>query len=169
MSQPIIWLSKEELEQRKQQHAASVSLSEDGSMQFKSQRIITPKGLEKDNRLISIVPKDDEKIVPLKEVSYLFQELKQMNLILTNACNLSCTYCYEQHNKDFGRFTSESLLQAYRFLVNSNTRQRKVFNFFGGEPLIHKDIILDFVRKNKSELPEATTTQSLVWLLMDSY
>jgi radical SAM protein with 4Fe4S-binding SPASM domain len=27
-----------------------------------------------------------------------------------------------------------------------------VFNFFGGEPLIHKDIILDFIRKNEEEL-----------------
>lgn len=154
MSQPIIWLSKEQLQKRKQEHSATVSISEDGSFQFKSEQIITPKGLSKTNKLISIVPREQETTVPLDSVKYLFQELKQMNLILTNACNLSCSYCYEQHNKDFGRFTSDSLLSAYRFLVNSNTRQRKVFNFFGGEPLIHKDIILDFIRKNKIELQE---------------
>jgi radical SAM protein with 4Fe4S-binding SPASM domain len=38
--------------------------------------------------------------------------------------------------------------------VEANNRQKKVFNFFGGEPLIHKDIILDFVRKNEKELQE---------------
>lgn len=153
MEKPIIWLAKTETQKKRlSDHQASVVLSDDGSLQFKSEQIITPKGLEKTNRLISVVPKDEETIIPLSSASYLFQELKQMNLILTNACNLSCSYCYEQHNKDFGRFTNESLLSAYRFLVNSNNRQRKVFNFFGGEPLIHKDIILDFIRKNKEEL-----------------
>lgn len=152
MSQPVIWLTKEQLAERKAQHAATVELSEDGSLRFKSEEIITPKGLLKTNKLVSVVPKPEETIVPIDSVPYLFEELKQMNLILTNACNLSCTYCYEQHNKDFGRFTSESLLKAYRFLMNSNKRQKKIFNFFGGEPLIHKDIILDFVRKNKEEI-----------------
>ena len=152
--QPIVWLKTEAQKKRFQDHKASVSTSEDGTLQFESHNIITPKGLEKTNKLISIVPKPEETIVPLSSVSYLFQELKQMNLILTNACNLSCSYCYEQHNKDFGRFTNESLLSAYRFLVEANNRQKKVFNFFGGEPLIHKDIILDFVRKNEKELQE---------------
>jgi uncharacterized protein len=152
--QPIVWLKTEAQKKRFQDHKASVSTSEDGTLQFESHNIITPKGLEKTNKLISIVPKPEETIVPLSSVSYLFQELKQMNLILTNACNLSCSYCYEQHNKDFGRFTNESLLSAYRFLVEANNRQKKVFNFFGGEPLIHKDIILDFVRKNEKELQD---------------
>lgn len=153
MEKPIVWLAKTEAQKKRlSDHKASVVLSEDGNLQFRSEQIITPKGLEKTNRLISVVPKEEESIVPISTVSYLFQELKQMNLILTNACNLSCTYCYEQHNKDFGRFTNESLLAAYRFLVNSNNRQKKVFNFFGGEPLIHKDIILNFVRDNKEEL-----------------
>ena len=152
--QPIVWLKTEAQKKRFQDHKASVSTSEDGTLQFESHNIITPKGLEKTNRLVSVVPKPEETILPLSSVSYLFQELKQMNLILTNACNLSCSYCYEQHNKDFGRFTNESLLSAYRFLVGANSRQKKVFNFFGGEPLIHKDIILDFVRKNEKELQE---------------
>jgi uncharacterized protein len=152
--QPIVWLKTEAQKKRFKDHKASVLTSDDGTLQFESQNIITPKGLEKTNKLISVVPKPDENVVPLSSVSYLFQELKQMNLILTNACNLSCSYCYEQHNKDFGRFTNESLLSAYRFLVEANNRQKKVFNFFGGEPLIHKDIILDFVRKNEKELQE---------------
>jgi uncharacterized protein len=146
-----IWLKTEAQKQRFEDHKVSVVKTEDG-FQFLSQNIITPKGYEKVNKLISVVPKDDEKVITLNDAKYLFQELKQMNLILTNACNLSCSYCYEQHKKDFGRFTNESLLKAYRFLNTSNNRQRKVFQFFGGEPLIHKDIILDFLQKNEEEL-----------------
>jgi len=140
------------LTQRQLEHQASVIQNEDGTLEFKNEDIITPKGLKKTNKIISIIPAQSEKIVPISSVNYLFQELKQMNLILTNACNLSCSYCYEQHNKDFGRFTNESLITAYRFLNTSNKRQRKVFNFFGGEPLIHKDIILQFLRENQIEL-----------------
>lgn len=150
----VIWIKNEAQKKRFEDHKASVTESEDGTLRFETKNIITPKGLEKANKLISIVPKPEEKIVPLETVGYLFQDLKQLNLILTNACNLSCSYCYEQHNKDFGRFTNESLLAAYRFLVTANQRQKKVFNFFGGEPLIHKDIILDFVRKNAAELEQ---------------
>ena len=138
---------------RIEQHRASV-IATDSGLEFRSQDIITPKGLFKKNKLITVLPAPDETIVPLGDVPYLFSELKQMNLILTNACNLSCSYCYEQHGKDFGRFTSESLLTAYRFLVNANTHQRKVFQFFGGEPLIHKKLITDFISNNKEELQE---------------
>jgi uncharacterized protein len=146
-------LSRQEvLKQRAKEHTASVVQNADGSLDFKEESIITPKGLKKTNKLLTIVPADSEKIVSTKDVPYLFQELKQMNIILTNACNLSCSYCYEQHNKDFGRFTSESLISAYRFLNTSNKRQKKVFNFFGGEPLIHKSIILQFLKENRAEL-----------------
>lgn len=138
---------------RLQDHKISV-VDNDGKLIFRSENIITPKGLQKENRLISIMPEGEEQIIAVDEAKYLFQELKQMNLILTNACNLSCSYCYEQHNRDFGRFTEESLLTTYRFLVNANQRQKKVFNFFGGEPLIHKDLILKFVKENEQELQE---------------
>ncbi len=152
MKKHIIWLNQEKQNTKQEQHKASVIQQSDGSLHFESKTIITPKGLEKENKLISVIPKSDEKVEKLSESKFLFQELRQLNLILTNACNLSCTYCYEQHNKDFGRFTNDSLLSAYRFLVNSNNRQRKIFQFFGGEPLIHKDIILQFLELNKEEL-----------------
>lgn len=138
---------------RVEEHRASV-IATDSGLEFRSEDIITPKGMLKKNKLITVMPAADETIVPLGDVPYLFSELKQMNLILTNACNLACTYCYEQHRKDFGRFTPESLLTAYRFLVNANSHQRKVFQFFGGEPLIHKDLIMNFVRDNEEELRE---------------
>jgi uncharacterized protein len=149
----IIWLKTEAQKQRQEDHKASV-VESDGQFKFLSEKIITPKGLDKINKLVSVVPKENETILNISNTKYLFSELKQMNLILTNACNLSCSYCYEQHKKDFGRFTNESLLKAYRFLKDANNNQRKVFQFFGGEPLIHKDIILDFLRKNKEELEE---------------
>ena len=133
-------------------HKISVVRSADGKLQFLSKDIITPQGRAKTNRLISVVPDPTETIETIENTKHLFAQVKQVNVILTNACNLSCSYCFEQHNKDYGRFTDESLMEVYRFLVNVNDQPNKVFQFFGGEPLIHKKLILDFLRNNKEEL-----------------
>jgi uncharacterized protein len=133
-------------------HKASVVVNEDGTLRTLSEDIITPKGAKKKNKRISIIPSNTETIKKVEQVPNLFSELSHMNVILTNACNLSCTYCYEQHNKDFGRFTEESLLAAYNFLLKYSKQESRAFQFFGGEPLIHKDLILSFLSKNQAYL-----------------
>lgn len=133
-------------------HKASVVETDTGVLEFSEEDIITPAGNLKTNRLVSVVPKTDEKIVPFAEAPFLFRDLSHLNLILTNACNLSCSYCYEQHNKDFGRFTNQSLKQAYDWLVNVPNQNNKTFQFFGGEPLIHKKLIMDFLSEYDAEL-----------------
>ena len=137
---------------RHKDHIATVTITEDGKFQTNSQQIITPSGKDKINKRVSVLPDANEKVVKMSEANYLFRDLQQMNVILTNACNLSCSYCYEQHNRDFGRFTNESLLQAYNFLKDSSAHEKKIFQFFGGEPLIHKDLILGFLKENKDYL-----------------
>jgi uncharacterized protein len=133
-------------------HKASVVETDTGELEFREEDIITPTGNLKTNRLISVIPKVDEKIVPFAEAPFLFRDLSHMNLILTNACNLSCSYCYEQHKKDFGRFTNQSLKQAYDWLINVPNQNNKTFQFFGGEPLIHKKLIMDFLSEYDAEL-----------------
>lgn len=133
-------------------HEATVGVSPDGTLQFRTEDIITPKGLSKQNKLISILPSAEEKVVSFSEVQHLFQDIGHMNVILTNACNLSCSYCYEQHKKDYGRFTEDSLLKAYNWLLDNSQAKNKRFQFFGGEPLIHKDLIVNFLERNKEYL-----------------
>ena len=133
-------------------HEATVGISTDGSLVFRTEEITTPKGLKKENKLVSVHPEPNEKVASFSEYPHLFGDIQHMNVILTNACNLSCSYCYEQHNKDFGRFTEESLLNAYEWLRNTSKAKNKRFQFFGGEPLIHKELMLSFLRKNKEHL-----------------
>jgi radical SAM protein with 4Fe4S-binding SPASM domain len=92
---------------------------------------------------------DDEPMEKLTEHTDLFKNLRFVNLILTNACNLSCAYCYEQHNRDYGRFTLESLERVYQWLLTINPHPKKTMSFFGGEPLIHKQLILDFLESRR--------------------
>jgi radical SAM protein with 4Fe4S-binding SPASM domain len=134
------------------EHTASVKETDNGELEFLEQDILTVDGNLKTNRLVSVVPAPTEQIVPFSKVPSLFRDLSHMNLILTNACNLNCSYCYEQHKKDFGRFTNESLKSAYDWLHNVPNDNNKTFQFFGGEPLIHKKIIMDFLKVHDAEL-----------------
>jgi radical SAM protein with 4Fe4S-binding SPASM domain len=100
-----------------------------------------------------VKPDPNERKLTIAEAKgTVFTELKYFNLILTNACNLSCTYCFEQHKKDYGRFTLEKLDQMYHFLLDCNNDDGKLFQFFGGEPLSQKKLILDFCRTYKEKL-----------------
>ena len=76
---------------RHKDHIATVTITEDGKFQTNSQHIITPAGKDKINKKISVLPDPNEKVVKMSEATYLFKDLQQMNLILTNACNLSCS------------------------------------------------------------------------------
>ncbi len=138
--------------QRIQDHSVSVAFSKNGTLKTTSSHIITPNGNDKLNNQISVIPTSTEKVDILSTTTQYFKNLEHVNIILTNACNLSCDYCYEQHNRDFGRFTPESLKLIYDFQFNVNDNEGKMFQFFGGEPLIHSQLILDFIRKYHIEL-----------------
>jgi len=60
----------------------------------------------------------------------------------TERCNFRCTYCYE----DFaiGRMKPETIEQVKRFIErNIKGRQRLYLNWFGGEPLIASDVVIE--------------------------
>lgn len=138
--------------QRINSHAPTVSW--DGStFNVTSETVFVPKNnYTKTVKTVSVAPTDSETVAPIVNNLHLFKDLKHMNVILTNACNLSCTYCYEQHNKDYGQFDVVKLKKLYDFHVGCNYKGVKVFQFFGGEPLIHKDLILSFLEEHGEEM-----------------
>ena len=155
-SSEIKFYTKRELSLAQQQritdHRPSVGVGADGSLVTYTENIITPRGDVKEVTYKSIRPNSTERMMKSGDVLELFTDLQHINLIVTNACNLSCSYCYEQHNKDYGRFTLDSLKTVYDFLVSCNSNTGKLFQFFGGEPLIHKQLILDFISTYRSIL-----------------
>lgn len=61
----------------------------------------------------------------------------KMTLHLTSRCNLACSYCYQQRGvQDMSVDTALSAVELGRKNGNSG-----LFCFFGGEPLLKKDII----------------------------
>lgn len=58
---------------------------------------------------------------------------------LTMQCNLSCSYCYNQYNKNTSSLTSDLLFNAIDDLVpQSSTLDSIGLLFSGGEPLLRK-------------------------------
>jgi radical SAM protein with 4Fe4S-binding SPASM domain len=142
-------------------HKPSVYLNTDGTIATNIKTIVTPDGHEKELTEYLVAPGPAERVAKLEHVPHLFKDLRHVNLILTNACNLSCSYCYEQHSHDYGRFTPETLKQVYDFQLNANKHDGKLFQFFGGEPLIHKKLILQFLRQYAEDLRQNTNRQNI--------
>lgn len=59
----------------------------------------------------------------------------QLSLIVTNRCNLNCTYCYEsnKHSKSLDADTCKTIIAQY---LNAEEYEEVEIDFFGGEPFI---------------------------------
>src|SRR5580698_5635455 len=73
-----------------------------------------------------------------------------LTLVVNHACNLRCTYCYT--GQKFGRpmpaaFGQKAVDRAFHSLSPSGTLD---LAFFGGEPLVEADLILDLVADARS-------------------
>lgn len=73
------------------------------------------------------------------------------NLLVLNIsgkCNLQCKYCFSQDRKGFKfkSMTEQECLDAVSFLINSNPGEEHfIISFFGGEPLLEKEILMRVV------------------------
>ncbi|TPG60123.1 radical SAM/SPASM domain-containing protein [Ewingella americana] len=144
-----------ELKARMMVHAPTAKMS-NGVLELSEETLVKPNGRTSQVKTFKVATSAEDDVRSLNDQpelrKALFGDLQHMNVIVTNACNLSCTYCYEQHKKDYGKWDLNKLNKAYAFLKNNSQAAQKIFQFFGGEPLIHKKLIMDFVRHNAPEL-----------------
>ncbi|NPA34111.1 MAG: radical SAM protein [Chlorobi bacterium] len=65
-------------------------------------------------------------------------------IFVTEKCNFRCVYCYETFEK--GRI-SDSVISGIKNLLRKRLDELKTLqlSFFGGEPLLHPDVILDLM------------------------
>lgn len=69
-------------------------------------------------------------------------------IYLTEKCNLNCTYCYEnKRNKDI-------LFDSIKKLIDYEIERKEkyaIIDFYGGEPLLKKDVIRDTIEYIKTK------------------
>jgi uncharacterized protein len=91
--------------------------------------------------------------VKLSEHSNLFKNVSCIDVFLTNKCNLRCTYCFEQHTDDNNaHFTGDMLKGVWRWFRDLNDEPGKKLQLFGGEPMLHRKTIMDFLHLNRDEM-----------------
>lgn len=86
-----------------------------------------------------------------------------VTIILTEECNLACKYCFEQKSKKLkGLMSTEVIQKSIDILFNSNTKDKKSLDLFGGEPSLNKKglkfIIQYFKEKNIKDISVHITT-----------
>lgn len=70
-------------------------------------------------------------------------------LNVAQVCNMRCTYCFADHgayHESRQMMTCEVAKKAVDFLINKTEMPYLYVYFFGGEPLLNKDVILHTVR-----------------------
>ena len=95
-----------------------------------------------------IVPKErnEYEIADLKyyEIAYS-KDMLDITIIPTDACNFNCSYCYQEkrHNQFIDEVNEEKIL---KFLERNVRYFKKVqIGWFGGEPLLMKDMMLSLI------------------------
>ncbi len=101
----------------------------------------------------------DDEIDEGLELEYWFQQIKfdasllNITLLTTYACNLACTYCYEEGVGSKASLDRDMTKGVIEWIENKldRVRPRELrINFFGGEPLINKGAIKDISRELKA-------------------
>lgn len=93
---------------------------------------------------------DERKIVKyIMNKERLDQKIFSSYMTFSTMCNFACVYCYEegQTNRDniMSKETLNDVINWYDFIIKKNNYKEIRVCLFGGEPLIHKDLIKLFV------------------------
>ena len=87
-------------------------------------------------------------LVPLIENCKVFEKRRICMLMVTHACNLNCTYCYESFKGQRFMNTSlakEILQKEFALVRNSDKFNELEIDFMGGEPLMNFTLIKEVV------------------------
>lgn len=98
-----------------------------------------------------IVDADTDQKVLLKHKynkAKYFDKRLSLTLAPTLNCNFACSYCYENNEK--GKMSEQTQLNIYRFVEKKIASIKELrLTWYGGEPLLAKEIVFGFSEKLK--------------------
>ena len=89
----------------------------------------------------------------------LYHEHRQLLIMLTRACQLDCVYC--QFDRTRPAMTKETLHRAIDLLMTARHPEVKV-QFFGGEPLLRLDLLMEGVSYARQAAKRAGKTVGFI-------
>ena len=111
---------------------------------------------------------------------YKSQNRRSVTITLTEACNLNCTYCYENHKSKNKISLDTAKKIIYKEMTENNGFDEVEFDLFGGEPFLEFELIKEIEKyfhhivSDKRYVIFATTNGTLVhgevqqWLIEHS-
>ncbi len=90
------------------------------------------------------------------------------------SCNFACTYCYEDRNQK-DRMTDETKNILLKYIQNNQELKYLQIEWFGGEPLLNKDFILDFSKEtlkyceNNNIIYRSSMTTNAYYLTQETF
>jgi len=105
-------------------------------------------------------------LLNLREFDCYKKDILSLTIIPTMACNCRCFYCYESSDKT--TINDEVVANIKNLLITRKPKMRRLYvSWFGGEPLLKKDVIeelasffKDFSEKNNIEYSSRITSNS---------
>ena len=113
-----------------------------------------------DNRVLSEYPDKDAEVLShfQQSLTQSVGNIKIAYFILSEACNLACSYCFENAQNcsfDTDKIMSEEIatksinfFEKMLTLYNSTDEEKDII-FYGGEPLINYDVLLKILKEIK--------------------
>lgn len=107
---------------------------------------------------LNLSPKEARELVYssiLKINSSLFPSITQMELILTQGCNLACGYCFEKEMLGYRRMPEDIARKAIDLLFNYSGHSENLnTTLFGGEPLLNLPALKSTVKYAEKKAAE---------------
>lgn len=118
--------------------------------QHLSHRMPDALSLEKEIRQITNFSNDETRHLIYQIVRKvnrgLFPPITKMELILTEGCNLGCSYCFEKDAFGYKRIPTDIAIRAVDLLFDYSGNQDDIeITFFGGEPTLNFPLIQQVV------------------------
>ena len=98
----------------------------------------------------------------MENITTVYSKPQAVTMLLTNDCNLACSYCFES-NKGKDYMPKEMALDILKATYNQVDPMAGIFtlNMFGGEPLMNWDTfkaVCDYVLENNLKIRITATT-----------
>lgn len=107
-------------------------------------------------KMYPITLKEDEYIKECKERQTEGRRVKNITIIVTQDCQLRCSYCYQHAKNCYNAISKETARKIVDLLFESDLKDNKYLNpfcaeaivldFIGGEPLLEIELIEYFLR-----------------------
>lgn len=113
------------------------------------------------------VNKDKETIDKLKAMNFFLNDTSKifsLYIMVDNACNLSCPYCFEQskNNTIMNKKEADTLIKLLCLECSKNNYETISITFTGGEPILNFKIIKYIVQEIKKKLNDTFFVFNLI-------